>query len=755
MTLTFNLLLDQADQSKAGRNCLTRRRRIAARWEPVEANPVPIASSQIRVCLIDNTYSCLAASIPVMAAQPSTSVSPSSLEQSETLTRTSAPYGQACLNCAKAKCKCILISQPSSGSGRGSRPICERCARLGRECKPSSSIRKRGAAVSRRTAGGSAPAGLANGMSAASRAANLEQKLEDLVAILQAQASTKSNGDESARTETGATPSSVADRRSNNVASGIVAGGPTVVTPASTAYATCSTVNSTPSPAPALDVLTSAAEAEETLAFFRLHHLQFFPFVYIPPEMTAAQLSRDRPYLWLVIRAVCCRSPVKQAALSRQIREELAHRILVSCERTIDMLLGALCLLGWTMHLCFKPAMSAVMSIATSIVTDLRFDKPAQEDDPPTPVKYPALMYSFPSGGAFLKGPSMRWTPHMEASLKILASDPEWEGDQILVLMVRIQRLADSIIQAQATWASDCDSYATSKPPAGIYVKYFNQCLQTIKGQVPETLKDNRLATSLIMYAEMVISEIPFINSTCWGHLPETHVDAQTRQLRVQPPSQYIDIARVEANYATLQTSKAFFEHFLTFELPDFVGFSFPVLLNFFRAAQILYRLRVADGIGSDNSAATDGINLLEGIELAARRYEQLPRLYGFLTEVDADGNDASNFYDKCAKTFHSTLPMWRAHFAQAEAARMGAGTGTSTGTDLNANADSGVSGPQVSPAMPMNAGFNSNIGGRVNYPGMNNFMLPDLFPMDFSMDDAWCNELMFSFDPSLLGPVQ
>ncbi|KAI0552574.1 hypothetical protein F4679DRAFT_534648 [Xylaria curta] len=717
-----------------------------------------------------------------MASQPSTSASASSLEQSDTLTRTSAPYGQACLNCAKAKCKCILVSPPASGSGRGARPTCERCARLGRECKPSSSIRKRGAAVSRRAAGGSSSAGLTNGMSAASRAANLEQKLEDLVAILQAQASSKPHGDESARTEIGSTAPSVADRRSNTVASGIVAGGPTVVTPASTAYATCSTVNSTPSPAPALDVLTSAAEAEETLAFFRIHHLQFFPFVYIPPEMTAAQLSRDRPYLWLVIRAVCCRSPVKQAALSRQIREELAHRILVSCERTIDMLLGALCLLGWTMHLCFKPAMSAVMSIATSIVTDLRFDKPAQEDDPRmincfktadfVRVPYSTVRtteerratlacYVFCStGGAFLKGPSMRWTPHMEASLKVLASDPEWEGDQILVLMVRIQRLADSIIQAQATWASDCDSYATLKPPAGIYVKYFNQCLQTIKDQVPESLKDNKLATSLIMYAEMVISEIPFINSTCWGHLPESHIDAQTRQLRVQPPSQYIDIARVEANYATLQTSKAFFEHFLTFELPDFVGFSFPVLLNFFRAAQILYRLRVADGVGSDNNSATTtngGINLLEGIQLAASRYEQLPRLYGFLTEVDAEGNEASNFYDKCAKTFNGTLPMWRGHFAQAEAARMGTNTNTGTGTGLNANANagSGVSGPQVSPAMPMNAGFNSNMGGRVNYPGMNNFMLPDLFPMDFSMDDAWCNELMFSFDPSILGPVQ
>ncbi|KAI0491188.1 hypothetical protein F4859DRAFT_508976 [Xylaria cf. heliscus] len=785
-----------------------------------------------------------------MSAHASTSVPASSLEQPETTaaasaTRTSAPYGQACVNCAKAKCKCILISQPSPGRGGSTRPTCERCARLGRECKPSSSIRKRGAAVSKRGAAGggsgSASAGVAGAMSAASRAANLEQKLEDLVAILKAQASSQSNGnggDESAaRTETNgvvlpaataaaaaASLSTVADRHSNGAATNkVVPVGPTVVTPASTAYATCSTANSTPSPAPAHDLHTSAAEAEETLVFFREHHLRFFPFIYLPPDMTAAQLRRDRPYLWLNISAVCCKSPTKQAVLSRQIREQLAQKILVSCERNIDMLLGALCLLGWTMHLCFKPTMSAVMSMATSIVSDLRLDKPAQEDDPriincfksPDFIRIPhspvrtteerratLACYVFcSSGGAFLRGPSMRWTSHMEESLKILSSNSEWEGDQILVLMVRIRQLADNIIQSQATWTPDHEPYGTLKPPISIYVKYYHQCLQTIKDQLPESLKDNRLATSLILSAEMVVSEIPFSNSTCWGHLPESHLDAHTRQLKAVPPPRHIDLARVEANYATLQTSKAFFEHFLTFELPDFIGFSFPVLLNFFRASQILYRLRVVDGISSDNSGgvvvttatttnttgtattnnggSAGSLGLLGGIELVASRYEQLPGLYGFLTEVDAEGNEVNNFYTKCTKTFHSTLPMWRAHFAQAEASKMGTttttnnnnnnntggvdtGAGASAGAGLraDASASSAVSGPQVSPAVPMNNNnnndFNANLGAsRVNYSGMTNYMLPDLFSMDFSMDDAWCSEIMFSFDPTVLGPIQ
>lgn len=104
----------------------------------------------------------------------------------------------------------------------------------------------------------------------------------------------------------------------------------------------------------------------------------------------------------------------------------------------------------------------------------------------------PSADVFFISGGAFLRGPSMRWTSHMEDSLNLLASNPEWEGDQILVLMVRIRKLADNIIQAQATWASDSEPSGTFKPPVTMYVKYYHQWLQKIRDQLPESLKDNR-----------------------------------------------------------------------------------------------------------------------------------------------------------------------------------------------------------------------------------------------------------------------
>lgn len=240
-------------------------------------------------------------------ASVSPSPSGSSLQKAEPSNRTPAPYGQACIGCTKAKCKCILIPE----TGRGSGFTCERCNRLGRECKPSKGVRKRGAAGPKRGSAGSGSARGSSGTVVARRATNLEKKLEDLVAILKAQtspvsalASSQSGCRESylrqgtmhedIKAQLGVPAPSLTEQDSNNVVSGIVSGGPSVVTPAaSTDVPTGSTTYSAPSPLPAFvqDISMSAAEAEEALEMFRQSHIRFFPFIYIPPGMKYVHLA--------------------------------------------------------------------------------------------------------------------------------------------------------------------------------------------------------------------------------------------------------------------------------------------------------------------------------------------------------------------------------------------------------------------------------------------------------------------------------
>lgn len=267
--------------------------------------------------------------------QRSSSLSSSTSPQHQQ--RISAPYGHACTNCAKAKCKCVSRTGPGGGPP-GPDSKCDRCHRLGRECTPSATVRKRGStrrAAARLLGGlgvgvGTAGSGSAsaNGGSPSSggdtttaRTAQLEEKLDDLVSLLRSQhaaavaAATPTATDGSvagidagsvsgpgAGTSNGPTPHQIPTPESS------AAGDETVSRPQArlrsgevppragggggnpfhmAASACYQPPPGTPAPhIPELD----PARAEECLQFFRDNHLRFFPFVYIPPETTYVSL---------------------------------------------------------------------------------------------------------------------------------------------------------------------------------------------------------------------------------------------------------------------------------------------------------------------------------------------------------------------------------------------------------------------------------------------------------------------------------
>lgn len=207
--------------------------------------------------------------------------------------RKSVPYGQACTNCSKAKCKCI------SRGGLGA--MCERCQRLGKECIPSVSVRKRAA---RRPA--------------SERTAHLEEKLDDLVSILRAQAAGNPAVASVYRAATNGgdlrdlSVTSPGDGERAAAAAAIeldpcivVQGGRKAPTnghalPLPPPADNMNICNNYPNPNPNASYPTppsvvssqdanlsiSPAEAEETLVIFREQFLEFFPFVYIPRETT-------------------------------------------------------------------------------------------------------------------------------------------------------------------------------------------------------------------------------------------------------------------------------------------------------------------------------------------------------------------------------------------------------------------------------------------------------------------------------------
>jgi hypothetical protein len=91
----------------------------------------------------------------------------------------------------------------------------------------------------------------------------------------------------------------------------------------------------------------TAAEAEAGLATFAAHMFKFFPFVYVPPSITARELGAQRPFLVLCMAAISCKQAGRQCELFGMMRETMAQKLVVTAEPSIDLLLGLLTFLGW------------------------------------------------------------------------------------------------------------------------------------------------------------------------------------------------------------------------------------------------------------------------------------------------------------------------------------------------------------------------------------------------------------------------
>jgi hypothetical protein len=91
----------------------------------------------------------------------------------------------------------------------------------------------------------------------------------------------------------------------------------------------------------------SSTDANALLEFFRTQISPRFPFVVIPPSMSVENLYRNRPFLYISIIAVTSRSSTEQQELSKLVMKHLAERLIINCERSLDLLLGVLVFAGW------------------------------------------------------------------------------------------------------------------------------------------------------------------------------------------------------------------------------------------------------------------------------------------------------------------------------------------------------------------------------------------------------------------------
>lgn len=86
---------------------------------------------------------------------------------------------------------------------------------------------------------------------------------------------------------------------------------------------------------------------EEVLEIFTKQMLPLFPFLMIPSHVTAEELRREKPFLFLNISLVACLESPRQKEIVKTIQQYVADHIVTRGEHSLDLLQGLLVNVVW------------------------------------------------------------------------------------------------------------------------------------------------------------------------------------------------------------------------------------------------------------------------------------------------------------------------------------------------------------------------------------------------------------------------
>ncbi|KAL2869453.1 uncharacterized protein BJX67DRAFT_379007 [Aspergillus lucknowensis] len=185
-----------------------------------------------------------------------------------------------------------------------------------------------------------------------------------------------------------------------------------------------------------------------------------FPFMNVPPEVDAATLYQQSPFLLLcILTASLDHNPSLQDALEMKVRNEIASRLIVGVERSMDLLQGLLVHTAWHVYhwRTYHTHMYMLLQMAAMVVIDLGLDReesfgmqaiPAdgreldqmRELVAPHAAGQRALLgcyYLCSKSSIFRRQVQMRHTRWMDQCAEALANKPEYPTDSHLREMRR------------------------------------------------------------------------------------------------------------------------------------------------------------------------------------------------------------------------------------------------------------------------------------------------------------------------------
>ena len=501
------------------------------------------------------------------------------------------------------------------------------------------------------------------------------------------------------------------------------------------------------------ELTPSLEEAEHSFQVFRSTMLPYFPFVHLPADLTAQQLRETRPYFWLAIMSMTYqRLPGHvQQARSTHLRALFAQRIVLESEKSLDLLQSLLTFLTWIHYTSRRdrPTLSVITQLAVSLVYDLGLHKymapcksliarlvrdhyqqsygpglttfsnsGAGTDDFPEPhvsslderrAALACYVLTSKFSLALKRCDTLKWTSRMEEHLAEISSKAESALDHVLVVQVRMQRVADFV--SQGDWQSsdpnttsalslDCMAIGNGYMPGvnednarrlmpSFVVHMVRAKIEEIKDSIPAEVRQHDAVLDAIYAVDMIVSAaavMPVIapvlsmatitvvairslsrraRSRSGAHTqpPNLNLNQNQNQNQRQPYATQTsstlasDFAHIAALERCVESVAAFWAFFQRITSGSFSALPFAYFAHFTLCIVLLYGLSVIDEPNWDRAAVRDRLQVLDMLDGFIAKLADAPRI------VPSAGQDSYDVFSRAATMLGSVRELWAADF--------------------------------------------------------------------------------------------
>ncbi|PHH84331.1 hypothetical protein CDD83_2107 [Cordyceps sp. RAO-2017] len=321
--------------------------------------------------------------------------------------------------------------------------------------------------------------------------------------------------------------------------------------------------------------------------------LHQFPFMHLPPDLSAQALRRERPFLWTCIMNLTSMSVAQQLVLRDKIRQEVSRKLVQNYEANMDFLLGLIVYLAWANTNSMagvKPFFILFSQLATTIIYDMGLNRAPSEElqssltwrvcplahqDPPKSrtmeERRAVLAFWFASSitSSFVgKMDTFGWTTHMDDCLDVLDHNREQPLDEVLVALIRIQRVGE---EARKLLRSDV-TRDFSQGPTYVFKASLLSRLDNIRHNLSDSLQTHYAVQSQMHCVEAQVHSIAIFSG------------------QMAPVAM-----RATSMYSCLKATMAWCDNLLAMPVLEVSGMTFAAYVSLSQILGILYRLTISE----------------------------------------------------------------------------------------------------------------------------------------------------------------